>query len=67
MEWINAKRGTGTVVSDSFLNLFGSVAGNQLNAFPLRRCQFLEEALKYFLAESLSCPDHTVGLIFPPC
>ena len=63
MEWINAERGTGTVVTNGVLDPFGSVAGNQLNAFPLRRCQALEEALKYFLAESLSRPDYTVGFM----
>ena len=63
MEWIDAERGTGAVISDSFFDPFGSIAGNQLNAFPLLRRQFLEEAFKYFLAESFGCPDHAVGLM----
>ena len=63
MEWIDAERGTGAVISDSIFDPFGSIAGNQLNIFPLRRRQFLEEAFKYFLAKSLGRPNHAVGLM----
>ena len=63
MEWIDAERGTGAVISDGIFDPFGSIAGNQLNTFPLRRRQFLEEAFKYFLAKSLGRPNHAVGLM----
>ena len=63
MEWIYAECCTGTVVSNSIFDPLGTVTGNQLNAFPLCRRQFLEEALQYFLAESLGRPDYAVGLM----
>ena len=63
MEWINAECCTGTVITDSIFDPLSTVTGNQLNAFPLRRCQFLKEALKYFLAESFSCPDYAIGIM----
>ena len=45
------------------LDPFGSVAGNQLNAFPFRGRQFIEEPFQYLSTESFGCPDHTVVLM----
>ena len=63
MERINAECGIRAIFSDGILDPFCTVARNQLDAFLLFRCQFLEEALKYFLAVSLGRPNYVIGIM----
>ena len=63
MERVNTECCLGAVMFNGSFDPLGTVAGYQLNAFPLCRCQFLEEAFKHLLAESFGRPDHAVGLV----
>ena len=63
MERVNAERRLMTVIRNSILDPPGTIAGYQLNAFPLRRRQFLEEALKHLFTEALRRPDHSIRIM----
>lgn len=63
MERVNAERRLRTVIRDSILDPPGTIAGYQLNVFPLRRRQFPEEAFKNLFTEALRRPDHSVRIV----
>ena len=63
MERVNTERRLRTVIRDSILDPPGTIAGYQLNAFPLRRRQFLEEAFKHLLTEAFGRPDHSIRIV----
>ena len=63
MERVNAERRLRTVIRDSILDPPGTIAGYQLNVFPLRRRQFLEEAFKHLFTEALRRPDHSIRIV----
>lgn len=63
MERVEAERRLRTVIRNGILDPPGSIARYQLNAFTLRRCQFLEEAFKHLPAKSLGRPDHCVRIV----
>ena len=63
MEWINAECCLRAVILNGTFDPLGTVAGYQLNAFPLCRRQFPEEVFKHLFAETLGCPDHTIGFM----
>ena len=63
MERIDTERRLRTVLRDSILDPPGAVAGYHLNAFPLRRRQFLEEAFKNLFTVAFGSPDHSVRIV----
>ena len=63
MERVNAERRLRAVIRNGILDPPGAVTGHQLNAFPLRWRQFLEEAFKHLLTEAFGRPDHSVRIV----
>ena len=63
MERVNAERRLRAVIRNGILDPPGAIAGNQLNAFPLPRRQFLEEAFKHLFTEAFGRPDHSIRIV----
>ena len=63
MERINAERRLRAKMRNSILDPPGTIAGYQLNIFPLRWRQFLEETFKHLITEAFGRPDHGVRIV----
>ena len=63
MERVNTGRRLRAVIRDGILDPPGTVTGYQLNVFPLRWRQFLEEPFKHLFTEAFGRPDHSIRIV----